>query len=193
MRGPCFGLLSDDTSFLEAEISLPVIHGLPNDHMIQELDLKHSGRFANPAGQPQISFARVGGLPKGDYVIRTEWLCGPRCLSGTASQCRYGVRIDQPLHIIPALFVAPLLVQLLAIASRLVQAMRSVDWKRHQLSVDLYKLIDRIRERYPLTFAYVTDNDCPAEAIQNVASKLGADMIIVSAHDKRMVSKATSL
>ncbi len=52
--------LSDDAGFLEAEISLPVIHGLPNDHMIQELDLKHSGRFANPAGQPHISFARVG-------------------------------------------------------------------------------------------------------------------------------------
>ncbi len=69
-------------------------------------------------------------------------------------------------------------------AARLIHAVPSVDWGRHQLSVDLYKLVDRIRERYPGTFAYFTDNDCPAEAIQDVASKLDADMIIVSAHDK---------
>jgi len=57
--------LSDDAGFLEAEISLPVIHGLPNDHMIQELDLKHSGRFANPAGQPAYQLRSGWGLPEG--------------------------------------------------------------------------------------------------------------------------------
>jgi hypothetical protein len=50
-------------------------------------------------------------------------------------------------------------------------------------------LVDRIRERYPQTFAYFTDNDCPAEAILNVASKLNADMIIISAHDKGWIAK----
>jgi nucleotide-binding universal stress UspA family protein len=73
--------------------------------------------------------------------------------------------------------------------ARLIHAVQSVDWKRHQLSVDLYKLVDRIREGYPRTFAYFADNDCPAEAIQDVASKLDADMIIVSAHDKGWLAK----
>jgi hypothetical protein len=52
----CYGLLSDNACFLEAEKSLPVIHGLTDDHMVQELDLKNPGSFANPAGQPHISF-----------------------------------------------------------------------------------------------------------------------------------------
>ncbi len=56
----CYGLLSDNAGFLEAEISLSVIHGLTDDHMVQELDLKNPGSFANPAGQPHISFAWVG-------------------------------------------------------------------------------------------------------------------------------------
>jgi len=73
--------------------------------------------------------------------------------------------------------------------AKLIHAVQSVDWKRHQLSVDLYKLVDRIREGYPRTFAYFADNDCSAEAIQDVASKLDADMIIVSAHDKGWLAK----
>jgi hypothetical protein len=68
-------------------------------------------------------------------------------------------------------------------------AVPSVDWERYQRSGDLYNLVDRIRERYPQTFAYFTDNDCPAEAILNVASKLNADMIIISAHDKGWIAK----
>jgi nucleotide-binding universal stress UspA family protein len=73
--------------------------------------------------------------------------------------------------------------------ARLIHAVPNVDWERHQRSVDLYRLVDRIRGRYPRTFAYFTDNDCPAEAIQNVASRLDADMIIVSAHDKGWLAK----
>jgi nucleotide-binding universal stress UspA family protein len=73
--------------------------------------------------------------------------------------------------------------------ARLIHAVPSVDWERHQRSGDLYNLVDRIRERYPQTFAYFTDNDCPAEAIQNVASGLNADMIIISAHDQGWIAK----
>ena len=73
--------------------------------------------------------------------------------------------------------------------ARLIHAVPSVDWERHQRSVDLYKLVDEIRERYSRTFAHFTDNDCPAEAIQKVASKLDADMIIVSARDKGWIGK----
>jgi len=73
--------------------------------------------------------------------------------------------------------------------ARLIYAVPNIDWERYLLSVDLYKLVDRIRERYPRTFGYFTDNDCPAEAIQNVASMFDADMIIVSAHEKGWAAK----
>jgi nucleotide-binding universal stress UspA family protein len=71
----------------------------------------------------------------------------------------------------------------------LIYAVPSIDWERYLLSVELYKLVDRIRERYPRTFGYFTDNDYPAEAIQSVASKFNADMIIVSAHEKGWAAK----
>jgi hypothetical protein len=73
--------------------------------------------------------------------------------------------------------------------ARLIYAVPSIDWERYLLSVDLYKLVDRIRERYPRTSGYFTDNDCPAEAIQGVASKFDVDMIIVSGHEKGWVAK----
>jgi len=43
-----WALLCDGPGFLEAEISWPVIHGLADDHVIQELDLENPGCFANP-------------------------------------------------------------------------------------------------------------------------------------------------
>ena len=63
-----FGLLSpvhpgrpspDYSGFFEAELTLVAIHGLADDHMIEELDLKNPGGFINPAGQPEISLTRV--------------------------------------------------------------------------------------------------------------------------------------
>ena len=73
--------------------------------------------------------------------------------------------------------------------SKLIQAVSSVDWERHRVSVNLYRLVDRLRGQYRQTFAYFADNDCPAEAIQNAASGLDADMIIISAHDKGWLAK----
>jgi nucleotide-binding universal stress UspA family protein len=73
--------------------------------------------------------------------------------------------------------------------ARLLHAVSSVDWERHRLSVELYKLVDRLCRRYPLIFAYFTDNDCPAEAIQNAANKLAADLIVVSAHHRGWLAK----
>jgi nucleotide-binding universal stress UspA family protein len=72
---------------------------------------------------------------------------------------------------------------------KLVHTVPNIDWERHRLSINLYELVDQLRERYSRTFAYFTDNDCPAEAVQNVASKLDADMIIVSAHEKGWLEK----
>lgn len=73
--------------------------------------------------------------------------------------------------------------------SRLIHAVPSVDWERHRVLVNLYRLVDRLREQHRRTFACFADNDCPAEAIHNVANKLNADMIIISAHDKRWLAK----
>jgi nucleotide-binding universal stress UspA family protein len=73
--------------------------------------------------------------------------------------------------------------------SKLIHAVPSVDWERHRVSVDLYRLVDQLREQYPRTFAYFVDNDCPAEAIQSIGAKLDADMIIISAHDKGWLAK----
>jgi universal stress protein A len=73
--------------------------------------------------------------------------------------------------------------------AKLIHAVPSVDWERHQRSADLYMLVDWVRARYPRTFAYFAENDCPAEAIQNAASKLDADMIIVSVHEKGWLTK----
>jgi nucleotide-binding universal stress UspA family protein len=72
---------------------------------------------------------------------------------------------------------------------QLIHALSSVDWERFRMAVNLYNMVDRLRQRYPRTFAYFADNDCPAEAIQDVASKLDADMIIVSARDKGWLAK----
>ena len=73
--------------------------------------------------------------------------------------------------------------------SKLIYALHSVDWRRHGLSVDLYKLVDRFRKRYPRTFAYFADNDCPAEAVEILATELDADLIIISAHDRGWLAK----
>jgi nucleotide-binding universal stress UspA family protein len=73
--------------------------------------------------------------------------------------------------------------------AKLIHAVSNVDWERHQASVNLYRLVDQLREQYKRTFAYFTDNDCPAEAIQDVAGKLDADMIIISGHDKGWLAK----
>ena len=43
--------LCDRPSFFEAEITQPAIHGLTDDHVIQELDLENPGAFANPSGE----------------------------------------------------------------------------------------------------------------------------------------------
>jgi hypothetical protein len=96
--------LSDNAGFLEAEIPLPVIHGLTDDHMVQELDLKNPGSFANPAGQPHIGFT-WRRIPRGmivlcgqnDYVIRRAYRRA-RPLIGLP-------RIDQTLHIILSAFL----------------------------------------------------------------------------------------
>ncbi|HET9376217.1 MAG TPA: universal stress protein [Chthoniobacterales bacterium] len=73
--------------------------------------------------------------------------------------------------------------------AKLIQAIASVDWERHRVSVNLFRLVDRVRHRYQKTFACFVDNDCPAEAIQNVASRVEADLIIISAHDKKWLAK----
>jgi nucleotide-binding universal stress UspA family protein len=73
--------------------------------------------------------------------------------------------------------------------ARLFHAVPSVDWERYRLSVELQNLVEQIRQRYARVFAYFTDNDCPAEAIQMAASKVSADLIVVSAHHRGWLAK----
>jgi nucleotide-binding universal stress UspA family protein len=73
--------------------------------------------------------------------------------------------------------------------AKLIHALPSVDWERHRAPANLYLLVDRMRGQYEQMFSYFTDNECPAEAIQNAASRLDADMIIISAHDKGWLAK----
>jgi len=69
-------VLTESAAFLEAEVSLSAIHGLTDDHMVQQLDLKNPGSFGNPAGQPRISFARVRVAGYAACGIAPEgWLC----------------------------------------------------------------------------------------------------------------------
>jgi nucleotide-binding universal stress UspA family protein len=72
---------------------------------------------------------------------------------------------------------------------KLIHAFPSVDWERHRVSVNLCELVDRLREQHQRTYAYFTDNDCPAEAIQNAANRLSADLTIISAHEKGWLAK----
>jgi hypothetical protein len=51
--------LTESAGFHEAKISLPVIHWLTDDHVIQQLDLKNPDSFANSAGEAEIGFTRA--------------------------------------------------------------------------------------------------------------------------------------
>ena len=97
--------LSDNAGFLEGEVSLSVIHGLSDDHMIQELDLKNPGSFINPTGQPHISFARLCVARRVIVLCGHNDLCDPMSESADATEGLGAVRIDQTLHIILCAFL----------------------------------------------------------------------------------------
>lgn len=63
--------LRDGAGFLETEISLPAVNWLTDDDVIQHLDLKNAGCFAESTGKSKISLA---------WAWVTGWvvvLCGP--------------------------------------------------------------------------------------------------------------------
>ena len=51
--------LANRPGLLEAEISLPAVHRLADDHVIKHLDLENPGSFIEPPSQTKISFART--------------------------------------------------------------------------------------------------------------------------------------
>jgi nucleotide-binding universal stress UspA family protein len=138
----------------------------------------------------KISGKEISEETKGtERKLKTEIILAPiNIAEGPSKALDFAVELAQRWEAkLYVMYVYPHLPRISA--ARLIHAVPSVDWERHRLSVDLYKLVERIQERYPRTFAYFEDNDCPAEAIQNVASKLDADIIIVSAHDKGWLAK----
>jgi nucleotide-binding universal stress UspA family protein len=74
-------------------------------------------------------------------------------------------------------------------ASALTQAVHSIDLERRHRLVDLFQLVDKLRDEYPEVYPLFTDNDCPAESIQNIGRQLKADLVIVSNHDTNWLTK----
>jgi hypothetical protein len=50
---------SDDSGFLEAEISVLAVNRMSDDHVIKYLDLENPGSFVEPPSQAKISLARA--------------------------------------------------------------------------------------------------------------------------------------
>jgi nucleotide-binding universal stress UspA family protein len=121
--------------------------------------------------------------------LKTKTIIAPvDLLSGPSEALDFAVELAQRWE--ANLFVMYVYSELPRVSgSKLIHALHSVDWRRYGLSVDLYKLVDRVRRRYPKTFAYFADNDCPAESIEILASELDADLIIISAHDRGWLAK----
>jgi nucleotide-binding universal stress UspA family protein len=74
-------------------------------------------------------------------------------------------------------------------ASPLALAVHSIDWERRHRLVNLFQLVDRLRDEHPEVYPLFTDNDCPAESIQKIGRQLKADLVIVSNHDTNWLAK----
>jgi nucleotide-binding universal stress UspA family protein len=74
-------------------------------------------------------------------------------------------------------------------ASAVTQAVHSIDWERRHQLVNLFELVDKLRERHEKVYPLFTDNDCPAEAIQDIGRQLNADLIVVSTHDRNWLAQ----
>jgi nucleotide-binding universal stress UspA family protein len=74
-------------------------------------------------------------------------------------------------------------------ASTLVYAVEAVDWERRRRLINLFQLVDKLREKHREIYPLFTDNDCPAESIQSIGRQLNADLIIVSTHDTNWLSQ----
>jgi nucleotide-binding universal stress UspA family protein len=74
-------------------------------------------------------------------------------------------------------------------ASTLVYAVDSVDWERRRRLINLFQLVDKLRETHQEVYPLFTDNDCPAESIRNIGRQVNADLIIVSTHDMNWLAQ----
>jgi len=74
-------------------------------------------------------------------------------------------------------------------ASALPQAVHSIDWERRHRLVNLFQLVDKLRDEHPEVYPLFTDNDCPAKSIENIGRQLKADLVIVSNHDTNWLAK----
>jgi nucleotide-binding universal stress UspA family protein len=74
-------------------------------------------------------------------------------------------------------------------ASAVTQAVHSIDWERRRRLVNLFELVDKLRERHEKVYPLFTDNDCPAEAIRDIGRQLNADLIVVSTHDRNWLAQ----
>jgi nucleotide-binding universal stress UspA family protein len=146
---------------------------------ISDMEVSHQTRATKRAGEIASSRSE----------LKTKTILVPvNIVKGQGKALDFAVELSQRWK--ANLYVMYVYTQLPRVSGpKLVQAVPGIDWERRGQSFNLFNLVDQLRERYPRTFAYFTDNDCPAEAIQSVASRLDADMIIVSAHERGWLEK----
>jgi hypothetical protein len=73
---PLKASLANRSGLLEAEISLPAVHRLADDHVIKHLDLENPSSFVESPSQAKISFARARVAGYAACGIAPDgWLC----------------------------------------------------------------------------------------------------------------------
>jgi nucleotide-binding universal stress UspA family protein len=55
--------------------------------------------------------------------------------------------------------------------------------------VNLFELVDKLRDEHAEVYPLFTDNQCPADSIQKIGRQLKADLVIVSSHDTNWLAK----
>lgn len=74
-------------------------------------------------------------------------------------------------------------------ASALPQAVHSIDLERRHRLVNLFQLVEGLRDEHAEVYPLFTDNECPAESIKKIGRQLKADLVIVSNHDINWLAK----
>ena len=74
-------------------------------------------------------------------------------------------------------------------ASALPQAVHSIDLERRHRLVNLFQLVEGLRDEHAEVYPLFTDNECPAESIKKIGRQLKADLVIVSNHDTNWLAK----
>ena len=101
----------------------------------------------------------------------------------------YVLYVYAPLPKVSASALAGSITDQLGVPLAAAQAVHSIDWERRHRLVNLFQLVDKLRDKHPEVYPLFADNDCPAESIQKIGRQLKADLVIVSNHDTNWLAK----